>query len=109
MHRSRTVIFPITASAVIANQSSTPQPVQIDNVVLTETGGSTNVTVEIYVPAVTGDGTHPVVASASGTLVGTITVPKGTTLVLPHLHWWFPAGVYLAVSGGTLAGTLGIS
>jgi len=89
------------------------QAVTIHSMVLTETAGTTNESVIFYVPAASGDGSHPAVASASGTKVMTLEVPKGTSIVIAPLGndegMFFENGVYIALSGGTPSLTLGIS
>jgi hypothetical protein len=117
MSNKRVKPFTVTASAVIAAQSSTPQAVSVHSMVLSETAGTTNETFIFYVPTPKGDGGTAAnasnVASASGTKVMEVIVPKGTSVPLPGLGdgegLYFENGLYVACSGGTPVATLSIS
>lgn len=102
----------LSVSALIAPSGYSKRlPVRLHSAILTETGGSSVAVLKLYVPTQTGNAASPT-DSASGTQVGTINVPAGLTLVLPYLGEegiFFAEGLYIAVSGGTLAGTLVIS
>jgi hypothetical protein len=102
--------FAVSASTVIASQSSTPQSVRLHSMVLSETAGTTNETFIFYVPIPTGDGSTVPVASASGTKILEVMVPKGTTVTVPHLEGvYFENGLYVACAGGTPSALLVIS
>ena len=107
--------FPLSASGVVGGTSGSATSnyaVTIHSMILTETGGTTNETLTFYTAAAAPNQLQPAAPSASGTEQFEVIVPKGTTLVVNDIGGhglYFPDGLYVAASGGTLSGVIAIS
>lgn len=107
--RKRIVTAKFNASAIVG-QNASAGPLFFHGFIFTETGGVTNETIQLWTPNATISGANPVAPTngTGNTQIGTIVVQKGTTAT----QWYgddglyFEWGLFIAASGGTLAGTV---
>lgn len=94
----------LSASGIVGSNPNAG-PLWVYGIIATETAGTTNETCILYVPA-NDQFQNPAAPSASGTKIGEIIVPKGTTLGFYFEEGiFFPWGLYAALAGGTPAFT----